>query len=254
MLGHERFGIGEPSVAFVHGFTQTRESWRPIATRFSATKRVMLIDLPGHGSSTDNADDLPHAGRLLADLCPTDVVVGYSMGARVALHAAIQPGSAFRGLVLIGAHPGIESNAERDARRIRDNDLATRLEDVGLEIFIEEWLDQPMFESIRHLDHADRLTNSVHGLAHSLRHLGTGTQRVLNDRLPDISCQVLLIAGQRDVKFRQLAERMAARITNSRIVTISEAGHACHLEQPDATFDAIKDWIDSLENEEPTRQ
>lgn len=253
-LGHERFGSGEQSVAFVHGFTQTREAWRPIATRFSVSRRVVLIDLPGHGSSTDIVSDLPHAGRLLADLCPTDIVVGYSMGARVALHAAIQPGCTFGGLVLIGAHPGIESIDEREARRQQDHRLATRLEGIGLEKFIGEWLEQPMFESIRHLGHADRLTNSVTGLAQSLRLMGTGTQRILDDQLPEIRCPTLLMAGQRDIKFRQLAERMAARMTNSRLVTIPDAGHACHLEQPDATFEAISDWIDSFGDDQATSQ
>jgi 2-succinyl-6-hydroxy-2,4-cyclohexadiene-1-carboxylate synthase len=246
ILAHERFGVGQPSLTFVHGFTQTRESWRPIASRFASTNHVTLIDLPGHGRSQVAARDLMDAGRLLVDISLHDVVIGYSMGARVALHGALRRNNAIRGLVLIGVHPGIVSDEERDDRRRSDEELAAHIERVGTAAFIDEWLSQPMFEAIRHLDHDDRLGNSAHGLAESLRRLGTGTQEVLDARMAEITCPVLLLAGQRDTKFVQLAKRMEKRLTNARLETIAGAGHACHLEQPDATVEVLRAWLDSV--------
>ena len=252
-LAHERFGDGQPPLAFVHGFTQTRESWRPIASRFAPFRQVELIDLPGHGKTTATDIDLPTAGRLLAKICAHHTVIGYSMGARVALHAALHTEAALSGLALIGAHPGIAADGERDERRRQDETLASRIEEVGVETFIEDWLSQPMFAAVRHLGRADRLSNTAHGLAESLRHLGTGTQDVLDDQLGRIRCPVLLMVGEKDTKFLQLAERMAERIETSRIVTIAGAGHACHLEQPEATFEVLREWIDSLGDGESTR-
>lgn len=245
-LAHERIGTGPRSLAFVHGFTQTRESWRPIASRFASTNRVTLIDLPGHGRSLVIAQDLMDAGRLLVETSTDDVIIGYSMGARVALHGLLQRSTGIRGLVLIGAHPGIISSEEREDRRRSDEELAAHIERVGTAAFIDEWLSQPMFETIRHHDHDDRFTNTAHGLAESLRRLGTGSQDVLDDRLAEITCPVLLLAGERDTKFVRLAERMQERLTNARFETIAGAGHACHLERPDATVDALSTWLESV--------
>jgi pimeloyl-ACP methyl ester carboxylesterase len=50
---------------------------------------------------------------------------------------------------------------------------------------------------------------------------------------------VTLIAGERDAKFREIAERMAGAITDSRVEVVAGAGHAVQLERPDAVAAAI---------------
>jgi pimeloyl-ACP methyl ester carboxylesterase len=80
-----------------------------------------------------------------------------------------------------------------------------------------------------------RLENTAEGLAASLRLAGTGAQVPLWDRLAELAMPVLLVAGEHDAKFRALAERMAAAIgTNATVALVTGAGHAAHLEQPDA--------------------
>ncbi|MFM9137090.1 MAG: alpha/beta fold hydrolase, partial [Actinomycetota bacterium] len=102
-LASESLGTGEPHLVFLHGFTQTRASWLPIATPMAEHHRVTLIDLPGHGATQCRPPSLAEAGRVIAEANGRCVLVGYSMGARIALHAALDPHAEITGLVLIGA-------------------------------------------------------------------------------------------------------------------------------------------------------
>ena len=59
------------------------------------------------------------------------------------------------------------------------------------------------------------------------------------DRLPELTIPVTLITGERDEKFRALAEQMAKRLPNAQHVTIPNTGHAPQLEDPHAVAQAI---------------
>ena len=77
-----------PRVVLVHGFTQTHVSWMAVATDLDRDHRVVAVDLPGHGGSGHVRGDLWRTAALAADVGP-GTWVGYSMGARVALHVAL---------------------------------------------------------------------------------------------------------------------------------------------------------------------
>ena len=53
------------------------------------------------------------------------------------------------------------------------------------------------------------------------------------DRLGELAMPVTLLAGERDEKFRAIAERMSGRIADSRVVVVPGAGHAAQLDRPD---------------------
>jgi 2-succinyl-6-hydroxy-2,4-cyclohexadiene-1-carboxylate synthase len=99
------------------------------------------------------------------------------------------------------------------------------------------WEGQP--ERVRAAAHADRLRNTPAGLADALRGLGTAALPPLWDRLPELAMPVLLVVGERDEKFRAIAERMAQRLADPRVEVVPGAGHAVHLERPDAVAGLI---------------
>jgi 2-succinyl-6-hydroxy-2,4-cyclohexadiene-1-carboxylate synthase len=171
------------------------------------------------------------------------VLAGYSMGGRVALHAALARPEAVRRLVLVGASPGLAGETERAQRRSADERLADRIEAIGVEAFAAEWAELPLWAGqparVRAAAHADRLRNTAEGLAAALRGLGTGALPPLWDRLGELPMPVTLVVGERDEKFHAIAEDMAARIADPRVVVIPGAGHAAHLERPDLVAEAI---------------
>ena len=232
-------------LVFLHGFTQTRQSWRRTVAALGGRYRALAPDLPGHGLAADRrpASFAACAAYVRALAGDRFVLAGYSMGGRIALYAALAlPGSAQR-LVLVGASPGIADAAEREARRVADEALAERIEAVGIEAFAKEWGAQPLFagqdEKVAAAAHADRLRNTPAGLAAALRGLGTGVMPPLWDRLGELAIPVTLVVGERDEKFRAIAERMAAVIPDCRLEVVAGAGHAVQLERPEAVAAAI---------------
>lgn len=191
--------------------------------------------------------DLTQTARWLATTIPPDaIVVGYSLGARVALHL---PLANFRpaALITIGGHPGLVDEPSRAQRRADDERLALRLESIGVAPFVREWLDGPLFTGLDDTTRFahERHRNTADGLAGSLRLSGTGSQEDLRPRLAHFDAPVLAIAGQRDTKFAALAEEIAATVPQGRSVLIEGAGHSAHLERPSETAAALNDFLSS---------
>jgi 2-succinyl-6-hydroxy-2,4-cyclohexadiene-1-carboxylate synthase len=234
---------------FLHGFTQTHHHWHRcaqlIAARLPDRPTLALIDLPGHGLSVDDHSGFADAGAALVQLAGSGTYVGYSMGGRLALGAAVAGHAEIRRLVLIGASPGIADAHERDERRRADAALADRIEAIGVDAFLDEWLATPLFASLppdrSGLEHRRR--NTAGGLARSLRLLGTGEQESSWHRLGDVTIPVLVVAGALDQKFTDIGHRMGDELPDATFVSIPRAGHAAHAEQPEAVADAIAGWV-----------
>jgi 2-succinyl-6-hydroxy-2,4-cyclohexadiene-1-carboxylate synthase len=168
------------------------------------------------------------------------------MGGRFALYAALDHPEAVERLVLVSTTAGIDDDRERAARRQADDALAVRIEAEGVEAFVEWWLQTPLFKSLpaEVSQREDRLTNTAAGLASSLRRAGAGTMDPpLWTRLTTLEMPVLIVGGDKDPKYAALADRLAEGIgPNATKTLIAGAGHACHLERPQAFLDAIE-WF-----------
>ncbi len=228
-----------PTLVLLHGFTQTRQSWRPVIAALGGHRRALAPDLPGHGlAAARPASFAACTGYVRALGGERFALAGYSMGGRIALHAAFALADRLDRLVLVGASPGIADAVERAARRAADDALADRIEAIGVEAFAREWSELPLWdgqpERVRAAADADRLRNTPEGLAAALRGLGTGVMDPLWDALPSLAVPVTLAVGERDEKFRAIAERMAAVLPRAEIEVVEGAGHAAQLEQPAA--------------------
>ncbi len=239
-----------PAVLALHGFTGTARTWAPLAAALRDQRRVLAPDLLGHGRSSAPADPARYAlerqaddlSALLAalDAVPADVV-GYSMGARLALVLALRHPSVVRGLILESPSAGIHDATERARRRAADDVLAGQLEREGLASFVEAWEAQSLFASqsaltddVRSRLRAERLSHDPRGLAASLRGAGQGVMRPLHDRLAAVGCPVLVIAGVLDPVGSERARLVAEGLPAAVLEIVDGAGHAPHLEQPEA--------------------
>ncbi len=226
------------SLVLLHGFTHTGASWDRVRAELGERYLALAPDLRGHGSAS-SAEPVSLKAVLddVAALAPERFgLVGYSMGGRIALHAALAMPERVQQLVLIGASPGIASAGERDQRRRADDALADRMEGMAIEEFAREWARTPVLAGlaaeVQAEVQADRLRSSVLGLARALRGLGTGALPSLWDRLGEVRIPVSLIVGERDAKFRDLALEMATKLPQGRVAVIAGVGHAVHLEAP----------------------
>jgi pimeloyl-ACP methyl ester carboxylesterase len=108
---------------------------------------------------------------------------------------------------------------------------------------VSEWGAQALFEGmprgVAELVENDRLRNTAAGLAAALRGLGTGVMPPLWDRLGELALPVELVVGERDGRFRAIAERMSAGLRAPRVHVVPRAGHATHLEAPEAVVELL---------------
>jgi len=248
-------GSGEP-LLLLHGFTGSGESWgERVVAGLARSRRVLAVDLPGHGLSDAPREPGRYAMEaVVADLCDmldgfgigTVDWVGYSMGGRVALGAAVLAPRRVRRLVLEGASPGVSGERERSERRIADAVLARRTRAEGIEWFVTEWEKRPVFATqhglpsdLRAAQRGRRLANDPEALAACLGGLGVGSQPSFWRDLDGVNGPVLVLVGEKDAKFREIGRAMVARLPEARMEIVPGAGHAVHLEAPDAWLERV---------------
>ena len=235
----------------LHGFTGSGQDFAPLAQRIPF--HLTAPDLPGHtpdfqgpdapSAFTDAVDEL--AGLIEAPV----VIWGYSMGGRFGLSLALRHPGRVRGLILIGASPGLEDPQERRARQARDRALAQRIRSKGTPAFLEEWRRQPLISSQDAIDakirapmDARRALHRAEGLAYSLEVHGTGSMPSYWRRLKELACPTLAIFGEDDIKFANIARQMHTRQPLISPTSIEGAGHCAHLENMDAFLSIVRDF------------
>lgn len=258
-LNVETAGDGFP-LLLLHGFTGSVGTWRPFAAEWAAF-RTVAVDLVGHGESDAPAGE----ARYAMERCAADVtalldalgieraaVLGYSLGGRVALHLALAAPERIAALVLESASPGSGDPAEREARVAADRALADEIERDGIEAFVDRWERLPLWSTQAALPadaraalRAQRLANDARGLANSLRGMGAGAQESLWPRLGELRMPALLVAGELDAKYRDIARAMRRRIAGARVEIVEGAGHAVHLEEPASFASLVKEFLTS---------
>ena len=258
VLHAEVTGTGPPLLA-LHGFTGSVSALAPITKPLSERHTVVAVDLPGHGRTgvaeqpTDyRFDDTVDSVAAVLDRLGQDRidVVGYSMGGRIGLGLAVRHPDRVKKSVLVGGSAGVAGDAQRAARRRADDRLADELLERGIEWFVDYWMGLPLFASQSRLGanaladaRRQRLENDARGLAESLRGVGAGNQPPLWQDLGLVEGAVLLVVGDEDAWFRSLAVRMAAGLRDATIAVIPDAGHACHLENPEDTLAAVSRFL-----------
>jgi 2-succinyl-6-hydroxy-2,4-cyclohexadiene-1-carboxylate synthase len=250
-------------LVLVHGFTGDSTTWAPLLPHLGPDRPVWGLDLVGHGRSAAPVDPSAYTMRACLQAIRDTIEprglapahwLGYSMGGRVVLNLALEHPRLVASLSLIGASPGIDDPAARAERLRADADLADVIERDGLAAFVDGWMAQPLFrtqqrlgEDFLHRARAQRLRNRPHALALTLRGLGTGVMEPLGPRLGSVAAPVLLITGALDAKLTVLAGRMAEVLPRAGAVVVPDAGHAAHLEAPEAVGAAVRDFLRSLD-------
>ena len=245
MLTHHTSGSGARLV-FIHGFTQTRHTWQDVAKNLSSQFEVVLVDAPNHGDSSDISLNLETGANAIIEVGQSATYVGYSMGARLCLTAALAHPQQVKRLVLISGTAGIENKDERLARVVSDEELAIRIEQNGVINFIDSWLALPIFSGLTTLNNQReiRLCNTATALASSLRLCGAGKQQPTWSRLKELTMPVLIVAGENDKKFVELAQRLTTAIgDNAKLQIIKKSGHTPHLEQPQRFLDVVNEFL-----------
>ncbi len=181
-------------------------------------------------------------------------VVGYSLGARVALRALAHDEQLARCLpgharligrcVLLSGSGGLESTAERAARAALDDARAAALQADGLESFVDSWYEQPMFASLR--AHAGfgavrhrRAAGDAQWWSAVVKACSPGRSPSDWATIQEAAPRIRTIIGSMDRAYATMADRMTT-LGVAPAASLAGAGHAVHLEAPAACSVALE--------------
>jgi len=166
------------------------------------------------------------------------------MGGRIALHALLAENYPWNAAVIIGAHPGLESEEEKIARRNIDTNWSVKCLHAEWETFLAAWQAQGILQDAGSLSDRVPLRLRRKEIARSFLDWSLGAQENLWIQLPKIEIPVLWLTGEKDEKFTLLAQRAAASMPNARHEVIAAAGHRLPWQQAQAFTDAITEFAD----------
>jgi 2-succinyl-6-hydroxy-2,4-cyclohexadiene-1-carboxylate synthase len=238
-------GVPE-NVVLLHGFGGTSHAWDGVRKHLSTERyRALALDLPGHGEQSDAPRPITFEGCVASVLERSPerfVLVGYSMGGRIALHVALAAPERVERLGLISTTAGIEDPLERARRSKADRRLAKEIDNGSIEDFVKRWRAREMFAKdppeVDALARADQARNRPDGIAAALRGVGTGEMQSLWNRLAELQMPVTVLAGRRDRKFVRVGERMV-RLLPDALLQVAAGGHCLLFENPRIAAKAI---------------
>jgi len=227
-------------VLFIPGFMQRGDAWRPVAELLPERYPSRMLDHVEHSFE----------GRLgeIAEAGEGGVLVGYSLGGRLALRAALRSPESFSGVVVVGATAGIEEGPMQAVRAEADERLASWIEAAPMEDVVSLWERQPLFadqsDALVEAQRPGRLSQDQRSLALLLRTAGQGVLEPVWHELSQLELPVLAIAGARDDGYTRAANRIARAAPNGHAAIIEEAGHPAHLQRPDEVARLLTEFLD----------
>lgn len=226
---------------FVPGFMQRADAWAEVARRLPDDRPRELLEHRSHNLEGRLAEIAEH-GRGA-------VLVGYSLGGRLALRAVLREPSRYAGLVTVGATAGIDEAEARAARRLADERIAAWMETVPIEEVVAVWERQPLFadqaDALVEAQRPGRLSFDPKELARLLRSAGQGTLEPVWHGLVLLELPLLAIAGARDERYSAAARRLADLAPYGRAALVEAAGHAPQLQRPEAVARLLADFLDA---------
>lgn len=262
LLPQSKFSKNKLPLILLHGFTGSSEDWIFLINELDERIYPIAVDLPGHGKTEISKNPKDYNIDFMVDIIdsiieefhfPQLVLLGYSMGGRVAESFTIQNMSKVKAMVLESTTPGIKNEIERKARFRSDLDLGEFIINEGVENFINYWMELPLFESLKNREVEEyqkiiswKLKNNPIGLSNSLKGFSTGKMENMWNSLIDLHHPILLITGQLDNKYSEIAREMKKQLPNSTHIILENSGHNTHLEKPKEFTKLINNFIISL--------
>lgn len=188
-----------------------------------------------------------------------NVLIGYSLGGRLALHVLLAANHLWEAAIILCAHPGLRDDDERLRRMAADAEWAALALTLPWQQFLTRW-DQ---QQILAVNQSEEEVNDIrltleprrHAVARSFMDWSLGKQDDLREVLSEISCPLLWLTGEGDHKFTQLAEEALPLLPSGEHRTLADAGHRLLVDAPGGVADAILAFLNREEGEPlvPTR-
>lgn len=230
------------SVIALHGFWGVPEDWDLFKNSLGLQWRAYKIEaFPSFDEWSSRFID-----KVVKETVPPRVLLGYSMGGRLALHALCRAPDLWKLAVFVSTHPGLTSEKERADRL--ESDL------LWAEVFRKEpfgklkksWDSQPLFSQGGYSFLRDEKAFFREELASHLMHYSLGKQQNFREVLKKLEKPTAWIAGDRDSRYLNLAKEMERSSPLCRAFSVPNASHRTPWDQPEAFLNVLSQILDLL--------
>lgn len=239
----------------LHGFMGCGGDWQAFADAMEGWE-VLAPDLPWHGEEFDDGAEPEEFGEELVRWLrergiERAVLAGYSMGGRIGIRVAIQFPEVFPVFIGVSTTAGIEDQQARRERHGADSKIVGRLRGISEEgefrRFLEDWWGMEVFGggSRDGLEEflESRLGHDPGRLAECLENWGSGCLEPVWGGLGDYPGSALFVSGALDLKYTEIARRMAAAVPLGDCTVVPAAGHRLPSECPRGLARVVSDWL-----------
>lgn len=220
---------------FLHGFLGVKEDWNEMITILKGSYDCLAIDLPGHGKEPYCDKILENIKILVQQSSQKPILIGYSMGGRIALQLRKHVSA----LIILSAHYGLETKEEKANQLHRDHLWSEKLLTLPIQAFLKEWYAQPLFHGTDVSSLIERRAKqNPQALSRALMQLSLAHQPYIHD----FPCKTLFLHGENDLKYRALYSKLPKTVTVSQI---EKSSHAILLDNPASCSEKILRWLNN---------
>ncbi len=250
MLFYDTFGSSSVTpLIFLHGFLGSRLDWMPMVESLQNRYRCIAIDLPSHGKSPHSDDVFAELEKTLLSLSKdtSPILIGYSLGGRLALTYGNKHPKSIKGLIALSSHTGLKTELEKQQRKKNDLLWEERLKTLSSDEFLNLWYRQSVFASLgkqpkllEELLERRPYQNGIE-LANVLSQVSLSKQSLYDT----FKHPVQFLFGEEDRAYVDLYSSIPSLLKKE----IPNAGHVLYLENPTACIEAIKGFIQKFSQE-----
>jgi pimeloyl-ACP methyl ester carboxylesterase len=246
-LWYSQSGSGEP-VVLLHGSNLDSRAWGTLPNALARTHRVVLSDLRAHGHSSDASGSFSWSEDVIevmdAARIERAVLVGHSLGAQIAIDAALTHPDRVAALVLIAPAIGGKpvntppAGIEELVAALRAGDMERAGAALAQMPVMKLWSDTSQQDSVR------RIVRDNTRLFRARREWIRQVEPAAIGRLAELRMPVLVLLGAADpTESNDAGELLSRRLEDVTVRTLPRCGHLVPLDCPGATRDAIASFL-----------
>lgn len=173
------------------------------------------------------------------------ILLGYSLGGRLAMHALLQDAKIWEAAIFVSAHPGLQTVNEKNDRKIKDNEWSRLFLEESWEEVMEKWNQQPVFNNAPLLKRKKE-NYCIELLSQTLCHWSLSAQEDLSPLLQEVDIPILWIAGEKDYNYTTIALEMNFKSSKTKKWIVPDSGHRVPWHCPELFSKEIAQFIKGI--------
>jgi 2-succinyl-6-hydroxy-2,4-cyclohexadiene-1-carboxylate synthase len=225
------------------GFLGLPQDWHRLFQQHTSRSRINAIDIFSQLPIVDFWEWAVQFNQMIQQKNSRRILVGYSLGGRLALHVLLQNPSLWHAAVIISAHPGLKNLEERQKRLRLDEEWSQRFANMPWSLLMLEWENQEIFQTDRFQFARLEKDYSRDRLSQAIKTWSLGNQEDLQFRIEELDLPILWMTGARDDRYSLLANQINLKHPQSKVFKIPLAGHRAPWQQPGIFHEQVNQFL-----------